>query len=160
MAYQSQILNEPPSTMSPQDLETLRTIPVGLNDQEKMLFYEELIQHYSDSHPFLLVRIAESYHLCGAYSMALYLYRKVQTILSKLDIVDAILDDTIQQIAMLDDQKVSETLVASEQCKLSRPSPSRHAAYPTFPISIISSDMEAFQPTQISYRLASSSDGT
>jgi hypothetical protein len=50
-----------------------------LESQSRIPLYEEMMERYTDSHPFLLVRLAEIFVLLGAGSLAVNLFRKVKT---------------------------------------------------------------------------------
>jgi hypothetical protein len=44
----------------------------------RVMLYQEMIDRYSDSHPFLLVRLADLFVLLKSGSLAIDLYRKVR----------------------------------------------------------------------------------
>jgi hypothetical protein len=47
--------------------------------QPRILLYEEMMERLTDSHPFLLVRLAEMYLMHGAGSLAVNLFYQVKT---------------------------------------------------------------------------------
>jgi hypothetical protein len=51
-----------------------------LDMEPRVLLYEEMINHYSDSHPFLLVRLADLFVLLKSGTLASDLYRKVSAV--------------------------------------------------------------------------------
>lgn len=70
---------EIPTSISSADHDRLELAPT-LSLQERLLLYEELLEHYSevyDSHPFLLERLANIYVELGSGPLAVDLYRKV-----------------------------------------------------------------------------------
>lgn len=48
-----------------------------LDIESRVLLYEEMINRYSDSHPFLLVRLADLFVLLKSGKLASDLYRRV-----------------------------------------------------------------------------------
>jgi hypothetical protein len=51
-----------------------------LDMETRVLLYEEMINRYSDSHPFLLVRLADLFVLLKLGTLASDLYRRVSAI--------------------------------------------------------------------------------
>ena len=49
-----------------------------LDMESRMALYQEMIDRYSDSHPFLLVKLADLFVLLNAGTLAIALYRKVR----------------------------------------------------------------------------------
>lgn len=45
--------------------------------EQRVMLYQEMIDRYSDSHPFLLVRLADLFVLLKSDTLAIDLYRKV-----------------------------------------------------------------------------------
>lgn len=98
-----------------------------------MLLYEEMINCYSDSHPFLLVRLADLFVLLKSGTLASDLYRRVspivfvyfnstshhpnqaQGILSSKGVVDSGLDALVRQYALQVDHEVKETLAKARE---------------------------------------------
>jgi hypothetical protein len=103
-----------------------------LTVQSRVLLYEEMVERYSDSHPFLLVRLADIFVSLGSIPVAVDLYYKVmsvsfpnstshqphqaQGILSRMGFVDKGLDAIVQKLAARVNDQVKESLAKSRQC--------------------------------------------
>jgi hypothetical protein len=70
-------LQEIPSVISPDDSKRLDTA-YKLSMEPRMALYQEMIDRYSDSHPYLLVRLADIFVLLNAGTLAIALFRKVR----------------------------------------------------------------------------------
>lgn len=103
-----------------------------LESQSRILLYEEMMERYTDSHPFLLVRLAELFVLLGAGSLAVNLFRKVKTfvvfslfnsashqlqqardILSRMRVVDQVFYDFVDKDARQIEEQVNRALATS-----------------------------------------------
>ncbi|KAF8959838.1 hypothetical protein BDZ97DRAFT_1373525 [Flammula alnicola] len=91
-----------------------------------------MIESYSDSHPFLLVRLADLFVLLKSSTLAIDLYRKAQGILSSKGIVDSGLDTFIQKYALQVDGEVNETLTKARKSSYYQEwKPTKQHAFPT-----------------------------
>lgn len=112
MYYESQALKEIPGIISPQDRERLMYAET-LESQSRILLYEEMMERYTDSHPFLLVRLAELFVLLGAGSLAVNLFRKARDILSRMRVVDQVFYDFVDKDARQIEEQVNRALATS-----------------------------------------------
>jgi hypothetical protein len=67
---------EIPSVISPDDRKRLDSA-YKLSMEPRMVLYQEMIDRYSDSHPYLLVRLADIFVLLNADTLAIALFCKV-----------------------------------------------------------------------------------
>ncbi|KAF8160046.1 fido domain-containing protein [Crassisporium funariophilum] len=81
----------------------------------RVALYQEMIDRYSDSHPFLLVKLADLFVLLNAGTLAIDLYRKAQGILSTMGIVESGLDVLVEDYGRKIDEQVKKTLDGARQ---------------------------------------------
>ncbi|RDB17125.1 Adenosine monophosphate-protein transferase FICD [Hypsizygus marmoreus] len=131
MPYDSRILREAPSAISPVDRERLM-LSTTLDLQSRVVLYEEMMERYSDSHPFLLVRQAEMLNLLGSGPLAVDLYCKAQNILSRMGIVDKSFDALLEKYSAQVNDQVSGALAKSRQSKYYQTwKPTKQHRFPT-----------------------------
>jgi hypothetical protein len=70
---------EIPNIISPEDRDRLM-LANTLDMESRVLLYEEMMNRYSDSHPFLLVRLADLFVLLQSGTLASDLYRKASAV--------------------------------------------------------------------------------
>lgn len=68
---------EIPSVISPDDRERLDSA-YKLSMEPRLALYQEMIDRYSDSHPYLLVKLADLFSFLNAGTLAIDLFRKVR----------------------------------------------------------------------------------
>ncbi|GLB40248.1 hypothetical protein LshimejAT787_0801190 [Lyophyllum shimeji] len=114
MSYTSQALQEIPSVISPDDRKRLDVTNM-LDMEPRVALYQEMTDRYSDSHPFLLVRLADLFVLLNAGTLAIALYRKAQGILSTTEIVKSGLDALVEDYGLKIDEQVNATLARARE---------------------------------------------
>jgi hypothetical protein len=68
---------EIPNVISPEDRNQL-VAANRLDIKSRVMLYQEMIDRYSDSHPYLLVRLADLFVLLKSGTLAIDLYHKVK----------------------------------------------------------------------------------
>ncbi|KAI0319597.1 hypothetical protein OF83DRAFT_769376 [Amylostereum chailletii] len=123
-----------------------------------MLLYEEMIELYTDMHPFLLVRLAEVHASLRSGAIAVGFFRKAQDILSQMGIVDEALDKFVQRYATEIDAQVHRAFIESQRSNIASFS---YLGELTRPIGrILLSDLETDQGAPISHKSTAPPRGT
>ncbi|KAF4618594.1 hypothetical protein D9613_009663 [Agrocybe pediades] len=114
MSFETPLLNEIPDVVSASDRARLKDVN-ALSPMECVKLLQEMIDTYSDSHPYFLVQLAHSLIQVGSGMISVDFYRKAQHILAGMNIVDSELDRKILKYYNIYERSTRDALTSSEK---------------------------------------------